>query len=311
MRICERALVELPQIATVARTMPGDFNLACRILFCTTGKPKNSDNPDVLVIDPTADEVVMYEDKKAAEYGELVKFPSSFDTVVLAPANFDAEAVFKTTIALHEPQHIARLSDTAKPICVTNAFEECYEVKDISFAPDDLVAAYRGVTKHDGTLRPVGPVGHVVLLPTIVEDGWDNHPTHESGRGDNPGRPVSLYVDHAVLRHLRAGMKLRLTVCELDIGVEFVKEVSEILPSFHIFLPQSLMMHWKPPRPDARPPPSADDPGAAERLELEQLEREEADAVREQRKVDPELDRELREAEDADVLEKAMERVKI
>lgn len=311
MEICERALLELPQIATAARSMPGDFNLACRILFCTTGTPTNSNNRDFLAIDPTAGELVMYEDKKPAEYGETIKFPNSFDTAILAPANFDAETVFKTTIALHEPQHIARLNDTKKPIRVINAFEECYEVQDITFAPADLVAAYQGITKHDGTLRPVGPVGHVVLLPTIIEDGWDSRPTHESGRADNPGRPISLYMDHAVLMHLRNGMKLRLTVCELDIGVEFVKEVCEVLPSFHVFLPQSLMMQWKPPRPDVRPPPSADDPGAAERRELEQLEREEADAMREQRKVDPELDRELREAEDANVLEKAMERVKI
>lgn len=298
--ICERALTELPQIGVVARVMPGDFNLACRILFCSTGKPVGGD-------DPLADGFVMYEDKNVTEYGEIVKVPCAFNTAVIAPAKFDPELVFKTTIALHEPDHIQRLNDINKAIRAINAFEEAYEVKEIVFADEKLVHVYEGITKHDGSLRPVGPVGHVVLLSTVIEDGWDNR----QGCGAESGRPISLYMDHEVLAQLREGMKLRLTICELDIGVEFVKEVSEVLPSFHVFLPQTLMMSWKAPRPDERLPPSADDSGAAERREQEEFDREETDAVKEPRKADPDLDMEMKELEDADALERAMERVKI
>lgn len=297
--ICELALTELPQIARVARLLPGDFNLACRVLFCSTGKPLGGEGP-------MADDFVMYEDKKVTEYGEMVKVPGAFNTAVIVPANFDSELVFKTTIALHEPDHIPRMNDTSKPIRIINAFEVAYEVKEIVFADEKLVRVYEGITKHDGSLRPVGPVGHVVLLHTIIEDGWDGR----QDRGAEPGRPISLYMDNEILEQLREGMKLRLTMCELDFGVKFIKEVSEVLPSFHVFLPQSLMIDWKAPQPNERPPPSVDDPGAADRREKEQLDWEEANVVKEQRKVDPALDKEMRELEDSEALERAMERVK-
>lgn len=300
MHICELALTELPQIGRAARVMPGDFNLACRILFCSTGKPTGGDGP-------VADGFVMYEDKKVTEYGEMVKVPGTFNTVVVVPAQFDPQLVFKTTIALHEPDHIQRINDVGNPIRIIDAFEEAYEIKEIVFTDERLVRVYEGVTEHDGSLRPVGPVGQLALLPTTIEDGWEGR----HGRGAEPGGPILLYMDHEVLTQLRAGMKLRLTICELDIGVRFVKEVSEVLPSFHVFLPQTLMLAWKAPLPNERAPPSVDDPGAADRREQEELDREEADAVKEQRKVDPALDQEMRELEDVEALERAMERVKI
>lgn len=299
-RICEISVTEMSQVGAVARVMPGDFNLACRILFCSNGKRTGS-------ADPSPDEHVMYEDKSTAKYGETVDIPDFFETVVLAPANFDPELVFKTTIALHVPDCITRVNDIDEPIQIVKAFAGDYEVRKIIFADADLVGVYEGVTQHDGSLRTVGAVGQVVMFPTVIEDGWEGSPTLEKGRGARPGKPISLYMDHEVLTQLREGMKLSLTICELSIGVAFVKEVVTVLPSFHVFLPQSLMMQWKTPRLNERPPPSVDNPGAADRCEQEYLEKEEADAIKEQRKVDPALDKEMRELEDAEALEKLME----
>lgn len=307
-RICKHGPKELAQVATVSRLLPGDFNLACRIMFCSNLKPISAPNIDDVNF---RDGFVMYEDKKVTECGEMVKLPCGFDTVVLAPADLDPELVFNATIALHDPKVIERMKNTIKPPRIIKFFEETYEVKEIAFASKELAEMYEGLTKINPSLRPVGPVGHVGLVPTIIEDGWDNHPTLESGRADNPGEPISLYMDHAVLSQLREGTKLRLTVCELNVGVKFIKEVSEVLPAFHVFLPQTLMLQWKEPRPDERPPPSADDPGAAEKLELDELVREEAEALEDERKVDPHLDSEMREQEEADALEKAMERIKL
>lgn len=290
----------MSQVGAVARVMPGDFNLACRILFCSTGKPRDS-------TDPSMDKHVIYEDKSTTEYGEKVNIPDAFDTVVLAPANLDPELVFKTTIALHEPDCIARVNDVNESIRIVKAFADDYEVEKIVFADTKLVGVYEGVTQHDGSLRAVGAVGQVIMLPTIIEDGWEDSPTLKKGRGANPGKPISLYMDHEVLTQLREGMKLSLTICELSIGVGFVKEVAAVLPSFHVFLPQTLMMQWKTPRLNERPPPSVDNPDAAERYEQEGFEKDEADALKEQRKVDPALDKEMRELEDAEALEKAME----
>lgn len=310
-RICDLAMTELPRVGSTGRNMPGDFNLACRILFCCS--PGSANKKDFSPADDapttTVPEFVIYEDKKDHELspGEMVKAPGAIDAAVLAPANFDAERVFRTTLALQEPAMIQRES----PIRVTNTYEDAYEVKQVVLAPDEFCVLYEAATAHDDTLRKIGPVGYVVLIPTIIEDGWDNHPTMEEGRpSTNPGKPVSLYLDHAVLKHLTVGMKLQLAVCETDMGLNFIKECREVLPSFHVFLPQTLMMHWKPPRINDRSPPSADDPDREDRQLEAEMEREEKEMIKAQRKVDPELDREMKEVEDGRALEKAMEKTK-
>lgn len=284
------------------------FNLACRVLFCSTGVPLSSGdfNPGLQ----------LFEDQKTHEAadGDMIKFPSALDAYMSVPADFDSELVFKTTIALYEPQYIEHINDLAEPLRVINAFEEVYEVREIIFAEQELVGMYKGITATNETVRPFEPVGRVVLAPTIIEDGWDNHPTLAEGRADNPGKTVSLYMDHNVLAHLGVGMKMRAIVCELNLdgsGLAFIKEVAELLPSFHVYLPQSLMMHYKPPRPDARPPPAAEDPDTEERRMAALMAEEEEREVKELRKVDPELDRDLQETEDAEALDKVMKLTKI
>ncbi|KAJ4415778.1 hypothetical protein N0V82_007140 [Gnomoniopsis sp. IMI 355080] len=263
-------LLELPKIGEAGRVIPGDFNLACRVLFCSTGAPLDSGdfNPGYH----------LYQDEKVYSLpdGETIKFPDALDPCVTVPANFDAQLVFRSTIALHEPDHIARINDPSDPVRVINAFEEVYEVREIVFAERKLVDIYEGITEANKTARSVQPVGHIVLLPTIIEDGWDNHPTYAEGRVDSPGKPISLYMDHDVLKHLGVGMKMRATVCQLNLGsgLEFIKEVAELVPSFHVYLPQTLMMHYKPPKPDTRPPPSADDPDAEDRRMAALMEQE-------------------------------------
>ncbi|KAF3767160.1 hypothetical protein M406DRAFT_328256 [Cryphonectria parasitica EP155] len=307
--ICELALTELPHIAAAGYKMPGDFNLACRILFYSSGKPINK-HENIGLEDQS---LVMYEDKKfVRSSGEMVKLPGSINNMVFAPADFDAESVFKTTVVLHEPDLVGRVLEMdTKPLHLIDTFQNSYEVRDIVFADPSIANLYGGLPAHSSSTRPITPTGYMVLHPIIIEDGWDKRPTHASGRASNSEKPVSVYMEHVVLEHLTVGMKMRLAICELDIGIQFIKDVIDVLPSFYVFLPQSLMLDWKPPRPETRPPPSADDPDVADRREQEGLEREERETVKEQRKVDPDLDQQMREVEDAQALQKAMERARI
>ncbi|CAN8102758.1 unnamed protein product [Discula destructiva] len=309
MEICSQALKELPQISAVGRALPGDFNLACRLLFCSSGVP--------LATNEFMPDHKLYKDKKKHELidGEMVKAPGAASACIAVPSNFDAELVFNTTMALHEPEHIERINNSANLLRVNNTFDETYEVKEVVFADQSLVDVYAGITKRDTTLRPVEPVGHAILVPTIIEDGWDSHPTLSEGRAANPGTPISVYLDHTVLAPLGVGMKLRATVCYLDlgggVGLEFIKEVAEIVPSFHVFLPQTLMLHYKAPRPDTRLPPSADDPDVEERRLAAITADEERADIKAMRKLDPELDHEMRAVEDGEALQKLMARSKI
>lgn len=280
--------------------MPGDFNLACRILFCGSGKTSNV--PPV----SAATDDVLYEEKTEGTANPL----GTWDTSVIAPKNFDAERVFKTTISIQEPDLIDRvLMMDEKPIKVARTYEDTYAVKEIVFPDNNTVDIYKGVKGKDGRTCAISPVGYVVLVPTIIEDGWDNHPTLAEGRAGNPGSPVSLYLEHSVMENLKTGMKMRLTICELDVGIEFIKECTEILPSFHVFLPQALMMHYKAPKPNERLPPSVDDPDVEDQQVYDLLASEEKEDEKLERKIDPELDQQMREAEDDEALVKTMERV--
>jgi hypothetical protein len=301
-KVCELADTEIPKIGAVGGAMPGDFNLACRILFCGTGKTIG-----IPLAAVTTDDV-LYEEKT----DENAKALGAWDTSIIAPKDFDAERIFKATISLQEPGLIERVMNMSEqPIQVVKTYEDAYAVKKIAFSNDETVDIYRGIKGKDGQTRAISPVGQIVLVPTIIEDGWDNHPTLAEGRADNPGKPVSLYLEHSIMEDLKVGMKMRLVICELDIGFEFVKECSTVLPSFHTFLPQALMMSYKAPKPNERLPPSVDDPEAEDQQLYDILASEDKDADKLERQLDPELDRQMRETEDEEALVKTMERVKV
>lgn len=306
-KICELACTEIPSIGEIGATMPGDFNLACQVLFCSTGSansilPGSVDSKNVL-----------YEMKPF--HGE----ENAWDTGIIAPKDFDAERVFKATISIHEPGLIDRvLQHTADPIRVVKTYEDAFAVNEIVYPNEGIVNIYNGIKNKAGKTRTIKPIGRVILVPTIIEDGWDNHPTLAEGRGDE-GRPISIYLEHTTMANLKEGMKLRLTICQLNIGdggaggdvIHFIKACSEVLPTFHTFLPQSLMMHYKQPRLSDRPPPSVDDPHAEDRAVLAEVEADAEEIEKAERRANPELDRQMREAEEAEALVKVMERVKV
>lgn len=306
--ICELARTEIPGIGEVGAAMPGDFNLACQILFCSTGTA-SSGLPGF-----SGTEDVLYEVKPF----DGAEHQNSWDTGIIAPKNFDAERVFKATISIHEPNLIDRvLQHDANPIRVVKTYEDAFAVKEIMSPAEDIINLYNGIKNKAGKTRTIKPIGRVVLVPTIIEDGWANHPTLAEGRpARDEDRPVSIYLEHTTLANLKEGMKLRLTICKLNVGnggdgLAFIRGCYAILPTFHVFLPQSLMMHYKRPRLSDRPPPSVDDPDAEDRAMLEQVDTDAKEAGKAGRRADPELDRQMKEAENAERLMKVMERVKV
>lgn len=312
-KICELARTEMPSIGEVGAAMPGDFNLACQVLFCSTGRA--SSGP----AGPNDSGDVHYEVKPF----DGAEHKNSWDTGIIAPEGFDAERVFKATVSIHEPGLIDRvLQHNEDPIRVAKTYDDAFAVKEIIPPTEDIINVFDGIKDKAGKTRTVKPIGRVVLVPTIIEDGWDNHPTLAEGRPDaDEVRPISIYLEHTTLANLKEGMKLRLTICELDTavvvgcggggGLAFIKACYEILPTFHTFLPQSLMMHYKPPRTNDRPPPSVDDPEAEDRAVLAEVEEDAKEADKAERRADPELDRQMKEAEGEERLMKVMERVKV
>ncbi|POS78713.1 hypothetical protein DHEL01_v202897 [Diaporthe helianthi] len=310
-KICELSCTEIPRVGEVSRAMPGDFNLACQVLFCSA---RNASSVSL----GSTDSKNLPNDMATWDVET-----NCWDTGISAPKDFDAERIFKATISVHEPGLISRvLQHTCDPIRVVNTYEDAFDVKDIIPPSDSITDIYNGIKSKAGKTRTIKPVGRAVLIPSIIEDGWDNHPTMAEGRSDE-GKPVSLYLEDTILANLKEGMKLRLTISQLNImgggnsssgggdGIRFIRAWSEVLPSFHTFLPQSLMQHYKRPRLSDRPPPSVDDPDAEDRAFLEEAEAETKEAEKAERRADSELDRQMKEQEQAEALLKVMERVKV
>ena len=72
-----------------------------------------------------------------------------------------------------------------------------------------------------------------------------------------PDRIEVLVIQSFIVDFLRPGFIIRVTLGELNIGLKYMANLPEILPSFYRFLPQSLMRKYKVPAPNPRPAPSA------------------------------------------------------
>ncbi|RYO86449.1 hypothetical protein DL766_003098 [Monosporascus sp. MC13-8B] len=231
--ICDIAPLEMRATHELVHELPGIFNGAAASLFCG--------------------------DERAVD--DLDK-----------PENFDKLVAFRLTVldTCDDPEERKRLAgpmEDPASIRFLATKEETYEVRDI----------IRPRHKHKKVLEEqlaqmqlqdkVRPVGRAVLRPAIIEHGYDNLPRpDEVDLSDAPAEEYLL--EDELLAKLERGMKLRLTVCELDVGgvrVRIIREVLDIRVSFDTFLPQALMAKWKDPVPNERPPPSVANPGAEEK----------------------------------------------
>ncbi|KAK1996043.1 hypothetical protein LX36DRAFT_658973 [Colletotrichum falcatum] len=215
--VCQRAKVELPQTHQALLRFPGELNLALSELFC----------------------------KDYYFFGE-----GEFQR----PANFAPENVVKVAFSTagsqrqYEAVMEGLASKTIKVVCEEECSMQVISVHRPSTELRDLV---RSITLDEG--GPFAPVGSMVAKPCLIEDGFD--------RGEHFGLPEedeeTFLLDDAILSRLEPGFKLQLCVCELNIGIKFIKHARLVLVEWHTFLPQNLMLHFKEPVPNDRPPMSA------------------------------------------------------
>jgi hypothetical protein len=247
--VCERAKSELPQLAHLLRGFPGEFNTAARHLYCQVGPGEGDDERSAVVLDSNT-------------YTEFDK-----NTLLLD---------FYTTLLIWSAKETAANSPPRKPISVMNMAEQVFEFIEMpeGMYPEnprrkgavmptlDQQRKYERVKQHkdEGKRGFVKPCGVVRLNPTSVVDGWDHpsEPVVPHWLGDF----VDLFLELELIEHLEVGMKLRLVVCELDSGIKFIHRVRNIYATFHIFLPQTLMLKYKRPALNERPGPSEDLPHA-------------------------------------------------
>ncbi|KAI1396808.1 Argonaute siRNA chaperone complex subunit Arb1-domain-containing protein [Hypoxylon fuscum] len=240
--ICEIAPMELRLVVELYTGLPGKFNTAASSLFLdgkvteTTDNSEDTENMDNLVI---------------------------FRVTVLFSVLVD-DKIKKNLLE----------DDVGNIYVVNNKEEKTYEVVETIQPNRKHVQKVEERLQKEGMAGKGKPAGILKLKPSVIEYGYGNELRLDEF--DHDSAKVEEYLlEDELLAKFEVGMKIRAVVCELNIGIHFIKEVKEIRASFDQFLPQMLMDGWKEPVPNERPPPSASNPNANPSVEEEAVEGDE------------------------------------
>lgn len=229
LKICSDAREEWPKVECLQALLPGRFNLAA-VEAC-----------------PVAEGVTMPRDETLGDWGTYESLPAASGET----GKMDAKQLFLTSVALmDEPDMFGQLC--AMDHRVTAEFECTLEVVQIVHPEADIIKRFRSLAL-DGSNAKMQAVGKVIFKPATIEDDFDHPIVKHPASGE---KQMTLFFDEKILAQLKPGMKMTLTIRQLDNGFRFVKNLVHIVPSFYTFLPQELMRHFKPPRPNERPGPS-------------------------------------------------------
>ncbi|KAI0132992.1 Argonaute complex, subunit Arb1, partial [Xylariales sp. AK1849] len=227
--ICEVAPAELRYARELSKELKESFNTAARFLFCDGGVGQ----------DPT------FYSKKLNPFNQLV----IFRITVMFTAN---DENLKKLVAQPNPLEIK----------VVKTKVQTYEVVKVR-RNNKNVQVLEDVLEKESLRVIVNPSGTMILRPAIIDHAFGNRPRPDQvGLSREPTE--AFFVDRNVLAKVQVGMKMELVVCELNIGIQFIKEVWDVRASFDTLLPQSLMLNWKIPVANERSAPSIHDSKADE-----------------------------------------------
>lgn len=203
---------------------PGDFNLACSILFGDflenlSGYDDNNESqwdkvdPQTYITRHTAEKVIR---------------------VVLAAVGTEAQV-----LKFHE------LVTTENKICARylDSFHG-FEVTAVCLPDEDVRAFY---DKHAADLNPVGklygkgyrdPGKPAYDLTEEEEKEWDKGETSE----------FQFFVEADILQHCYPGMKVITPVWEVDAGFHFFEDIQTAYCSNYTVLLNDLVLGWQPPK---------------------------------------------------------------
>lgn len=229
-RICDIAPTELRHMHELILELPGTFNCAARSLFC----------------------------ERQVEHLEQEE-------------NYEALVQFRLTILLWSLSNKARVlkADDPTTIRVISTTEETYQILGVERPrqKDKRTVSEQLETMELKDKIKLKPAGFICVVPTIIAHGWGNTPRPDEVDFSD-AKQEEFVLEDELLAKFEVGMKIHITVCELNIGLRFIKEVHDVRVSFDTFLPQNLMTSWKDPAPNERSPPSIHDPNAEERVSI-------------------------------------------
>ncbi|KAI1470328.1 Argonaute siRNA chaperone complex subunit Arb1-domain-containing protein [Daldinia caldariorum] len=226
-RICDAAPFELSMVYELMSSLPGPFNTTADSLF----SDRQVDEHDV-------------------------------------PDHYDKLIAFRVTVfssALDQKFKKQLMDSDPTAIHVINTKDETYEVVDTIMPRQKDVSMVEEMLEETGHSGKGKPAGILVLKPSIIDFGFNNLPRPDQVDLSGAGSEDYLLEDE-LLDKFDKRMKIRAIVCELNIGIRFIKAVKDVRVPFDLFLPQILMENWKEPGPATRPPPSASNPNIEEKV---------------------------------------------
>ncbi|KAI0889203.1 Argonaute siRNA chaperone complex subunit Arb1-domain-containing protein [Annulohypoxylon maeteangense] len=228
--LCDFAPIELRMMHELLQEMPGNFNTICKELFCDGEVYKS----------------------QGEITGELYDKVVSFRVTVLTSAQGWIQ------------QRLMRSSDPTTTHVISET-EETYIVYAIHIPHPSGYSIVEEELEAAGHKGKGVPCGLLQLKKSIIDHGYNNILRSGQFKIRNQGYQEFL-LEEKLLKKLSKDMKIRAIVCELDIGLRFIKEIKDIRVSWDLFLPQMLMEGWKDPVPNERPPPSVSHPDAEEKV---------------------------------------------
>ncbi|KAI1431202.1 hypothetical protein GGR50DRAFT_101220 [Xylaria sp. CBS 124048] len=219
--ICDIAPIELRYVHELSLELPGTFNSAARALFCDGG-----------VKDLQQDE----------NCEALVQFRL---TALVWPLSEKAKRAKQEILKAEDPTTIQVVSTT----------EETYQIIEIERPRKKQKKVVEEQLKAMNADQKLKPAGFFRAKPTIIAHGWGNIPRPEEVDFSN-AECEEFVLEDEFLAKCEVGMKVQMTVCKLNVGIRFIKEIHDLRVSFDTFLPQYLMTRWKTPAINDRPPPS-------------------------------------------------------
>ncbi|KAI1874959.1 uncharacterized protein JN550_002388 [Neoarthrinium moseri] len=243
--ICSIAPDELRNVRQLYKELRDPFNTAAKFLFCDGG--------------------VFEIEKEPSNDGAATKTPLAFDEQdpSMVPEKLDPFTqlvIFRLTVmdALKDSDHQAADEDP-RNIRVVSTMNETYQVVSVKRRKKSEKKMLEKLLGQQDLQGKVKSAGTLNLQRSVIDHAYSNMPRPD--QLDLSKEPIEAFIiDDDILAKVQPGMKLQLVVCELNIGIKFIKEVNDVRVSFDTLLPQSLMLTWKEPVESDRPAPSVDSP---------------------------------------------------
>jgi hypothetical protein len=229
-KICDLAEKELWAIKQLQLKLPGDFNVAASTLYGGRYKEFHLSAQSWSLDDP--------------DFQDYATTNPGF-------SDMEAERIFKTAIAFAGDDSLFMRAMHAD-VHIVKTERKFYEVAEIERPSIKTIEEYASVKNIKGE------TGYIKALGVVRFKAWEGPglETEDLTEDEDSLSEVakaeyvaldSFWLEDEILELFFVGLKLEVEVHELNIGIKFFDTVIGLHCSFHTYLPNEKMIHWKEP----------------------------------------------------------------